>query len=100
MELIGDEDEAHNLLYPGIIYVGPLTPVALGDYYIGTNHVLPTSGAGRFTAGLSVDTFTKRKSVVKVEKEFVGRYADSAARLARIEGLFAHGEAIKARKEL
>ena len=100
MELIGDEDEARNLLYPGIIYVGPLTPVALGDYYIGTNHVLPTSGAGRFTAGLSVDTFTKRKSVVKVEKEFVRQFADSAARLARIEGLFAHGEAILARKEL
>ena len=49
----------------------PSHPVALGDYYIGTNHVLPTSGAGRFTAGLAVDTFTKRKSVVKVEKEFV-----------------------------
>ena len=100
MELIGDEEEARNLLYPGIIYVGPLTPVALGDYYIGTNHVLPTSGAGRFTAGLSVDTFMKRKSVVKVEKEFVAQFADSAARLARIEGLFAHGEAILARKEL
>jgi len=100
MELIGDEEVARNLLYPGIIYVGPLTPVAMGDYYIGTNHVLPTSGAGRFTAGLSVDTFMRRKSVVKVEKEFVGRFADSAARLARIEGLFAHGEAILARKEL
>jgi histidinol dehydrogenase len=100
MEVIGDEEEARRFLYPGIIYVGPCTPVALGDYYIGTNHVLPTSGAGRFTAGLSVDTFTKRKSVVKAEKEFVRQFADNAARLARIEGLFAHGEAILARKEL
>jgi len=80
--------------------VGPHTPVALGDYYIGTNHVLPTGGAGRFTAGLSVDRFTKRKVVVKVEKEFLDRYGDSAIRLSQIEGLYAHGESIKARKEL
>jgi histidinol dehydrogenase len=99
MELIGDEETEGKILYPGILYLGPSTPVALGDYYIGTNHVLPTSGAGRFTGGLSVDTFTRRKTVVKVEKEFLGRYGASAVRLAQIEGLFAHGEAIKARKE-
>ncbi|MBA4416821.1 MAG: histidinol dehydrogenase [Syntrophus sp. (in: bacteria)] len=100
MELIGAEEEEANILYPGILYVGPHTPVALGDYYIGTNHVLPTGGAGRFTAGLSVDRFTKRKVVVKVEKEFLDRYGDSAIRLSQIEGLYAHGESIKARKEL
>lgn len=100
MELIGDEALAERILYPGIVYVGPLTAVAMGDYYIGTNHVLPTGGAGRFTAGLSVDRFTKRKVVVKIEDEFLRRYGDNAARLARIEGLFAHGEAIKARKGL
>ncbi|HEY3275178.1 MAG TPA: histidinol dehydrogenase [Syntrophorhabdaceae bacterium] len=99
MELIGDEALGERILYPGILYVGPSTPVALGDYYIGTNHVLPTSGAGRFTGGLSVDTFLRRKMVVKAEKEFITRYGDNAERLARIEGLFAHGEAIKARKE-
>jgi histidinol dehydrogenase len=100
MELVGDEKEAEKLHYPGIVYVGPYTTVAMGDYYIGTNHVLPTGGAGRFTGGLSVDRFTKRKVVVKIEKEFVEKYGDSAIRLSRIEGLFAHGEAIKARKEL
>ena len=73
---------------------------ALGDYYIGTNHVLPTSGAGRFAGGLSVNTFTKRKMTVKVGAEFIREYGDNAERLARIEGLFSHGEAIKARKEL
>lgn len=100
MELLGNEAAERGCLYPGIIYLGPCTPVALGDYYIGTNHVLPTSGAGRFTAGLSVDTFMRRKVVVKAEKEFLDRYGASAIRLARIEGLFAHGEAIKARKEM
>jgi histidinol dehydrogenase len=72
----------------------------MGDYYIGTNHVLPTGGAGRFTAGLSVDRFTKRKAVVKIDKGFLNRFGDKAIRLSEIEGLFAHGESIKARKEL
>jgi histidinol dehydrogenase len=100
MELIGDEAREKEILYPGIIYLGPYTPVAMGDYYIGTNHVLPTGGAGRFTAGLSVDRFMKRKAVVKIDKEFLSKYSDNAIRLSEIEGLFAHGESIKARKEL
>ncbi len=100
MELIGYEEDWDAIRYPGIVYVGPHTPVALGDYYIGTNHVLPTSGAGRFTAGLSVDRFMKRKVVVRVERGFLDQYGDSAIRLSEIEGLYAHGESIKARKEL
>ena len=100
LELIGDEKVEKEIFYPGIIYLGPLTPVAMGDYYIGTNHILPTGGAGRFTAGLSVDRFTKRKAVVKIDKGFLNRYGDKAIRLSEIEGLFAHGESIKARKEL
>ena len=99
MELVGDESCLPSILYPGVIYVGPHTPVAMGDYYIGTNHVLPTAGAGRFTGGLSVDRFTKRKVVVTIDRTFIERYGDRAERLARIEGLPAHGDAIKARKE-
>jgi histidinol dehydrogenase len=72
----------------------------MGDYYIGTNHVLPTGGAGRFSAGLSVDRFTKRKVLVKIERSFFDRFADDAMRLAEVEGLQAHGQAIRARKEL
>jgi histidinol dehydrogenase len=100
MELIGNEKNAGKIVYPGIIYMGPHTTVAMGDYYIGTNHVLPTGGAGRFTGGLSVDRFTKRKVVVTIDKSFAEKYGDKAARLAQIEGLYAHGEAIKARREL
>ena len=100
MELIGDEGCLPSILYPGVIYVGPYTPVAMGDYYIGTNHVLPTAGAGRFSAGLSVDRFTKRKVVVTIDRNFVEKYGDRAERLARVEGLPAHGDAIRARKEL
>jgi histidinol dehydrogenase len=100
MELVGTERHVEKIDYPGIIYVGPHTTVAMGDYYIGTNHVLPTGGAGRFTGGLSVDRFTKRKVIVTIDKSFIEKYGDSAIRLSQIEGLFAHGEAIKARKEL
>ncbi|HOE17567.1 MAG TPA: histidinol dehydrogenase [Syntrophorhabdaceae bacterium] len=100
MELIGDEKRERDVLYPGVVYLGRHTTVAMGDYYIGTNHILPTGGAGRFTAGLSVDRFTKRKVLVKINKDFLRQYGDNAVRLSRIEGLYAHGEAIKARKEL
>ncbi len=99
MELVGDESWAPKILYPGIIYMGRHTPVAMGDYYIGTNHVLPTAGAGRFSGGLSVDRFMKRRVEVKLAPGFLGRYGDKAIRLSRIEGLYAHGEAIRARKE-
>jgi len=98
MEFIGDENLADKILYPGIIYIGEMTPVAIGDYYIGTNHILPTGGAGRFTAGLSVDTFKRRRVKVKTDHIFFERFGEKAERLARIEGLFAHAEAIKARK--
>ncbi len=98
MEFMGDESLADKVLYPGIIYIGEMTPVAMGDYYIGTNHILPTGGAGRFTGGLSVDTFKRRRVRVKMDGDFFKRYGDKAIRLARIEGLFAHSEAIKVRK--
>jgi histidinol dehydrogenase len=100
LEFIGQKGAERGILYPGIIYAGPNTTVALGDYYIGTNHILPTSGAGRFAAGLSVDRFMRRRSVVTVTKRFVQTFGEDAMRLASIEGLFAHSHAIRTRKEL
>ena len=100
LEVIGDENAAAGIRYSGITYIGPHTCVAMGDYYIGTNHVLPTGGAGRFSSGLSVERFTKRKVLVKIDKSFLKKYGDNAARLAEIEGLYAHGEAIRVRREL
>ena len=100
VEVIGDEAVAEKIRYSGITYVGPHTCVSMGDYYIGTNHVLPTGGAGRFSSGLSVDRFTKRQVLVKIEGSFFRKYGEDAATLADMEGLYAHGEAIRARKEL
>ncbi len=99
MEYIGPAGGERRIRYPGIVYLGPDTTVALGDYYIGTNHVLPTGGAGRFTAGLCVDRFMRRRSLVRVTKGFVRDFGDDAMRLAAIEGLFAHRQAIGSRKE-
>ncbi len=100
LEIIGAPSAAKAIHSAGVIYMGPETCVSMGDYYIGTNHVLPTGGAGRFSAGLSVDTFTKRKVLVKIDKHFLKTYGGSAIRLSEIEGLYAHGRAIKARREL
>jgi histidinol dehydrogenase len=100
VEVIGDETVAEKIRYSGITYVGPYTCVSMGDYYIGTNHVLPTGGAGRFSSGLSVERFTKRQVLVKIEGSFFRKYGEDAASLADKEGLYAHGEAIRARKEL
>jgi histidinol dehydrogenase len=101
LEVLGDEAAAERISFSGVTYVGPYTCVAMGDYYIGTNHVLPTGGAGRFSSGLSVERFTKRKVLVKIDRQFVAKYGARAARLAEIEGLYAHAEAIRQRaKEL
>ncbi len=100
VEVIGDETVAEKIRYSGITYVGPYTCVSMGDYYIGTNHVLPTGGAGRFSSGLSVERFTKKQVLVKIEGSFFRKYGEDAASLADKEGLYAHGEAIRARKEL
>jgi histidinol dehydrogenase len=100
LEIVGDESVAERINYSGVTYIGDRTGVAMGDYYIGTNHILPTGSAGRFSSGLSVDRFTKRKVLVKINGSFLAKYGDNAARLAEIEGLYAHSEAIRVRKEL
>jgi histidinol dehydrogenase len=100
LEVLGDDGVADRIEYSGVTYVGPYTCVAMGDYYIGTNHVLPTGSAARFSSGLSVERFTKRKVLVKIDESFVKKYGPQAARLAEIEGLHAHAEAIRVRKEL
>jgi histidinol dehydrogenase len=99
VELIGGEHLKEKILYSGITYIGITTPVALGDYYIGTNHILPTGGSGRFLSGLSVETFLRRRVVVKVDPSFLRKYGDKAQRMAEIEGLYCHKEAIQIRKE-
>jgi histidinol dehydrogenase len=81
----------------GAVFVGPFAPVSLGDYVIGPNHTLPTSGSARFSSPLGVYTFLKRTSVARVGAEGLRELGAAAATLARMEGLTAHAHAIEVR---
>ncbi len=81
----------------GAIFMGSHSPEAVGDYYAGPNHVLPTMGTARFSSALSVQTFYKRSSIVAASPSFVQKHASAIARLARLEGLEAHAKSIECR---
>jgi histidinol dehydrogenase len=75
----------------GALFLGRYTPEAVGDYVAGPNHVLPTSGAARFSSGLSVTDFLKRTSVIACDAEGLRAIGPAAMTLADAEGLDAHG---------
>jgi len=82
----------------GAVFLGPYTPEPVGDYIAGPNHVLPTAGTARFASALSVGHFVKKTSVVYYTKEALKKDGPDIIRLAEIEGLAAHGRAVKIRK--
>ena len=81
----------------GAIFVGPWSPVSLGDYCAGSNHVLPTGGCARHSAGLSVQTFLRGVHVVDYSEHALREVADAVVTLAGAEDLPAHGQAVTAR---
>jgi len=81
----------------GAIFVGPYSPVSLGDYMAGSNHVLPTGGCAHFTSGLGVHSFLRAVQVVEYDADALEVVADRIVALAEAEGLPAHGEAVRAR---
>jgi histidinol dehydrogenase len=81
----------------GAIFLGPYSPVAIGDYAAGPSHVLPTGGTARFTSGLSACDFQRRSSVLTFTKEGLGDMAEDAIRLADVEGLTAHAASVAIR---
>ncbi|GED98229.1 histidinol dehydrogenase [Gordonia crocea] len=81
----------------GAIFVGPFSPVSLGDYCAGSNHVLPTSGSARFASGLSVQTFLKGVHVIDYDEDALRAVAEKVVTLADAEDLPAHGDAVKQR---
>ncbi len=86
-----------HLNHAGAVFLGHHTPEALGDYVTGSNHVLPTSRAARFSSGLGVYDFLKRMSVQRVGEGSFGALGDAAKRLGVAEGLPAHVNAIAIR---
>jgi histidinol dehydrogenase len=81
----------------GAIFLGPHSPVSLGDYMAGSNHVLPTGGQARFSSGLGAYTFLRPQQVVSYSREALREVADHIAALSTAEALPAHGDAVTAR---
>jgi histidinol dehydrogenase len=81
----------------GAIFLGHYTPVAVGDYIAGPNHVLPTGGTARFFSPLSVDDFLKRTSFMKFEPPKLRELGADIVRLANVEGLTGHGASVELR---
>ena len=94
-----EERIASQIHHAGAIFFGDYTPVAVGDYLAGPNHVLPTGGAARFSSGLGVNDFVKRTNLVKFSANELKRTAHMIAALARAEGLGAHARSALIRLE-
>ncbi|AKE41522.1 histidinol dehydrogenase [Corynebacterium kutscheri] len=90
---------ARRISHAGAIFVGGFSPVPLGDYSAGSNHVLPTSGSARYSSGLSTHTFLRSVNLIEYDEVALKEIAETVVRLADAERLPAHGEAIRARFE-
>jgi histidinol dehydrogenase len=90
---------AGNILTAGAIFIGPWSPMVLGDYVAGPSHTLPTGGAGASFAGLTVDQFQRRTSVVEYNRAALKRSLAVVQKFAEIEGLDAHGKSATIRNE-
>ncbi len=84
----------------GATFLGPFTPVAVGDYVAGPSHVLPTGGTARWASGLSANSFLRGSSVIEFTSEGLAGVADDLERIARREQLTAHWESVSIRLAL
>jgi histidinol dehydrogenase len=82
----------------GAVFLGPFSPVALGDYVAGPSHVLPTGATARFASGLSANDFLRSHSVINYTQNGLNQVADDAIRMAEREGLTAHGASVAVRR--
>jgi len=93
-----DADElAKDVTNAGAVFLGHYTPVAVGDYIAGPNHVLPTGGTARFFSPLGVEDFLKRTSFIRFEPPKLRELGADVIRLAEIEGLTGHGKSVDLR---
>lgn len=83
----------------GAIYLGNLSPVAVGDFLAGPSHTLPTGGGGRSFSGLRADQFQRRTSIVKLDRKSVRKSLPFVEEFAKVEGLDAHGRSVSIRIE-
>jgi len=92
------KDLLKNIIHAGSVFVGEKAPVALGDYTIGTNHVLPTDQTAKFASGLSVDDFMKKTVFIDAGDKTLKKISKPTSHLARKEGLEAHALSVEIRK--
>ena len=99
LELAVDEPQPlfDAVRHAGSVFMGRLTPEAIGDYVAGPNHVLPTGRRARFSSGLSVLDFMKRTSFLQLDAGALGAIGPAALALAQAEGLPAHAESVAVR---
>jgi len=93
------EEVASRIRAAGAIFVGAWSPVSLGDYCAGSNHVLPTAGCARHSSGLSVQTFLRGIHVINYTEAALKDVSGHVITLANAEDLPAHGEAVRRRFE-
>src|SRR5205085_8423806 len=101
LELVtqNDKEIAANIRHAGAIFFGAHTPEAVGDYFAGPNHVLPTGGTARFSSALSVQDFLRHTTLLRYTRADIERAAPQIAALARAEGLDAHARSALIRQE-
>jgi len=83
----------------GAIFIGDYSPVAVGDYWAGPSHTLPTGTSARFCSALNANDFIKSISIIEYDKEKLAAGADDIIRLAKVEGLDAHAKSVKIRQQ-
>ena len=101
LELMVDNpfDYLDKIRHAGSVFMGRNCPEALGDYFAGPNHTLPTGGTARFSSPLSVDDFVKKTQYTYYTEAALSKVADDIARFARKEGLTGHAKSALSRRE-
>lgn len=99
LEIIAENavELAGKIKHAGAIFIGRYSSEPVGDYFAGTNHVLPTNGTARFSGPLSVDDFQKKSSIIMYSERALKENAKKIAAFARLEGLEAHARAVEER---
>jgi len=99
IQTVNSKQVSKQIRNAGAVFIGRYTPVSLGDYSAGSNHVLPTGGCACHSSGLSVQTFLKGVSFIEYDESAFTQIAENVITLANSEDLPAHGEAMSARFE-
>ncbi len=90
---------ANKISHAGAIFLGPYSPIAVGDYVAGPSHVLPTLGTAKFFSGLCISDFTKTSHIISYSKKALEKAREPLEKIAKLEGLTKHYESVNIRFE-